>query len=145
MRRCQILASFEEIDSYWYKLKNRQFNLARIQNAMNNSLRNYLGLEVLKSRGFSCFTSPTSYFRLIGLHQPNGNGNSHDLNIIENVWADIARSLSTRRLPRREEQLWVNMQEACASTSLHFIQQLFLILPNRLNAVVKSRGGAYKY
>jgi transposase len=70
--------------------------------------------------------------------------NSPDLNIMENTWRLLDDMLATRR-PTTMDGLWKVVQEEWEKLSMVSIQSLVQSLPERLNAVIKAKGGTTKY
>ena len=71
--------------------------------------------------------------------------NSPDLNPIENLWADVARRVRARGVPRRAAELrqWVN--EEWASTPVETVRRLYRSIPDRLRKVIDTGGGQEHY
>jgi transposase len=72
-------------------------------------------------------------------------GNSPDFNIIENVWSEIKRKLSSKTLKTKEElkeavlYIWNN------EITLDFIKKLYESIPKRVKACLKAKGGSTRY
>lgn len=69
---------------------------------------------------------------------------SPDLNPIENLWADVERSLSSKKATNQND-LFKNIQEAWKKIPLKRCQDLVATLPKRCAAVFKNRGYPTKY
>ena len=72
--------------------------------------------------------------------------NSPDQNIIEHVWDYVDRKIRQRKiLPRNLEELWAALQEEWANMDKYFIRKLYRSIPNRIQALVDSKGFWTKY
>jgi len=69
---------------------------------------------------------------------------SPDLNIIESLWA-IWKDQIRDRAPQTLEDLKLIAQEEWANISLDNIRNLYRSIPNRIEAVISSRGDHTKY
>ncbi|KAJ3005377.1 hypothetical protein NUW54_g4364 [Trametes sanguinea] len=66
---------------------------------------------------------------------------SPDLNIIENVWAEIKKHLETYRpRPRNTEELWRVVQKLWYGLDKSFIQGLYHSLPRQVKTVKAGKG-----
>ena len=71
---------------------------------------------------------------------------SADMNIIENVWDYLDRSIRSREVqPRNKEEFWEALQEEWYRIPLTYITKLYLSLPTRVQALKKARGGYTRY
>lgn len=71
---------------------------------------------------------------------------SPDLNPIEHVWKKLKTLVNQRpHLPRSLDDLWVALQEEWEKIDVDFINGLINSMPNRAQAVYRSRGGHTKY
>jgi transposase len=72
--------------------------------------------------------------------------NSPDLNPIENLWAIIKRRLDQFEYrPKTFDELWEQVQQVWEKIGLEDIQSLYESLPNRIEQVLKRKGGYSKY
>lgn len=72
--------------------------------------------------------------------------NSPDLNPIENLWAIIKRRLDEfENRPKTFDELWEQVQQVWEKISKEDIESLYESLPNRIQQVLKRRGGYSKY
>ena len=91
-----------------------------------------------------CFR-PKELFDEYGLDILPWTGNSPDFNIIENVWSEIKRKLSSKTLKTKEElkeavlYIWNN------EITLDFIKKLYESIPKRVKACLKAKGGSTRY
>jgi len=71
---------------------------------------------------------------------------SPDINPIENLWADLKKRVAKRRREiTSKEKLWEAIEEEWESTSKDQCQRLIESIPERLEAVIKNKGGHTKY
>ena len=71
--------------------------------------------------------------------------NSNDLNIIENVWGEVALIIEQRESPRTIAQLHAACQLEWKRYPQERLEKHLASIPKRLRAVVKARGGYTKY
>jgi transposase/uncharacterized protein (DUF2267 family) len=72
--------------------------------------------------------------------------NSPDLNPIENLWAIIKQRLDEfKNRPKNFDELWEQVQQVWEKISREDIESLYESLPNRIQQVLKRRGGYSKY
>lgn len=71
-------------------------------------------------------------------------GNSPDLNPIENVWGWVQNRLP-RDLPHNEMELFERIQAVWSTIPRTYIRTLISSLPNRVAAVLESKGGPTDY
>lgn len=69
---------------------------------------------------------------------------SPDLNIIENLWADVKRNVH-KRCPKTLEDLWKFFVEEWEAYPTEKIQRLYQSIPQRLKAVKTCKGQCTKY
>jgi transposase len=69
---------------------------------------------------------------------------SPDLNIIENLWAQLKRKVIQRN-PRNAGELWTFAKEEWDCIPNDAIQKLYQSIPKRLNAVLRNHGRHCKY
>lgn len=73
-------------------------------------------------------------------------GNSPDMNILENMWAETARRVGMdRTLPRNRDELILRVQNAWGSIPVSYIHQLYKSIPKRINALLVAEGGTTPY
>lgn len=70
-------------------------------------------------------------------------GNSPDLNPIENVWSQVARTADYSATTA--DELFANVRRAWLNTPLSYIRRLYHSMPRRVAEVIKRRGGSTKY
>jgi transposase len=112
----------------WYKLKKKDVILQQDKASVHtaNSVRNYI-----KSQHIKVLDWPSQ---------------SPDLNPIENLWRDIKRRLALdQQLPKNADEMWKKFERIWEETSLELCQKLIYSMPNRVNMVIKARGGHTKY
>ena len=71
-------------------------------------------------------------------------GNSPDLNPIENIWDHLARQIAKEKFQNGKgllEKLKVTWQEI----PLPYLEKLVDSMPQRIEAVIKAKGGATRY
>lgn len=71
-------------------------------------------------------------------------GNSPDLNPIENLWAEVQTRLP-KTLPRNADELWARVEAAWAGIPNNIIRKLYRSLPERVNTVIKNKGGHSRF
>ena len=72
--------------------------------------------------------------------------NSNDLNIIENIWAELALAIAAmRKPPRTQAELKAACLKQWANYPAERLERHLKSLPKRLRAVVKAHGGYTKY
>ena len=69
---------------------------------------------------------------------------SPDLNIMENVWPTLKRSLDTTRI-NGINQLFGTAELITQSLDQDYINRLFESMPNRIEEVIYNRGGHTRY
>ena len=69
---------------------------------------------------------------------------SPDINIIEHVWAWLAKKLAGRKF-RDTDELWNQLRELWYSIPDEFVLSLYKSLPNRMLSIIKNKGGPTKY
>lgn len=73
-------------------------------------------------------------------------GNSPDMNIMENLWAQVATRVNKHHtLPRNENELFTRVQQAWQEVSLQSVQKLFSSIPKRIKELIKAKGGPTNY
>lgn len=71
---------------------------------------------------------------------------SPDMNPIENLWDELERQVRARKpLPKNREELWSVLQEEWGKIEIHKLQNLVNSMPNRIRAVLDSKGNPTKY
>ena len=71
-------------------------------------------------------------------------GNSPDLNPIENVWDHLARQLTKEKFNNGQELL-KKLKMEWEKIPLDYVQKLIDSMPNRIEAIIKAKGGATRY
>jgi len=67
--------------------------------------------------------------------------NSPDQNIMEHVWDYIDHKIRAQpQLPRNIEELWTALQEEWGKIDRYYIRKLYRSIPNRVDALVHSKG-----
>jgi len=67
--------------------------------------------------------------------------NSPDQNIMEHVWDYVDHKIRARpQLPRNIEELWTALQEEWGKIDRYYIRKLYRSIPNRVDALVHSKG-----
>ena len=69
---------------------------------------------------------------------------SPDLNPIENLWSILDHGIKTRA-PKNEEELFQILQNQWKNISGELLQSLVESMPRRCKAMIKSRGGLFRY
>lgn len=90
----------------------------------------------------------TDYFKEQQLDVLNWPPRSPDLNLIENVWAEMQRLVNKRLLKnriRKSEQLFILCKECFAIACVKMIPKLYESLPKRLQQVIINRGERTRY
>ena len=70
---------------------------------------------------------------------------SPDLSPIENIWADLKKRLEKNHGEIPKNKLWEVVDDEWEKTSPELCKKLFASMPDRLQAVIKARGGYTKY
>ena len=70
---------------------------------------------------------------------------SPDLSPIENLWADLKKRLEENHGEIRKAELWKVVEDEWNATSEEFCKRLFTSMPERLEAVIKAKGGYTRY
>ena len=71
---------------------------------------------------------------------------SSDMNPIENLWDELERQVQARKsLPKNWEELWSILQKKWGKIKIHKLQNLVNSMPNRIKAVLNSKGNPTKY
>jgi transposase len=71
---------------------------------------------------------------------------SPDVNPIEHVWKRLKTRINQRPVrPKNLDELWVALQEEWEKIEVEFINSLVESMPNRVEAVLKAKGGSTKY
>eukprot|EP00794_Sanderia_malayensis_P016541 gene16541-18216_t len=72
---------------------------------------------------------------------------SPDINIIENIWLYMKRRINNNSatFPKTKDQLIARVQEEWSRIPESFLDKLYTSIPQRLKAVIKSRGYMTKY
>ena len=66
-----------------------------------------------------------------------------DLNLIENIWAELKRRL--KRSYERREDLVEDIYNCWNSISVDFVQKLYMSMNDRISAAIAAEGGSTKY
>ena len=69
---------------------------------------------------------------------------SPDLNPIENLWGYLKQKVDAREV-HGLDGLWKAVQEEWAAIPGEFLEKLADSMPQRIQAVIKSKGGATRY
>lgn len=81
-----------------------------------------------------------------GIPELEWPGNSPDLNIIENLWASVARKIRAyNTLPRSTQELWERVQNAWQSIPVPEIHKLYMSIPSRIQETIAAHGGSTHY
>ena len=81
-----------------------------------------------------------------GIQEMDWPGNSPDMNIIENLWATMARKVGEHATrPRNSEELWERIQNAWSTISIAELRKLYRSIPSRIESVLNAQGGSTKY
>ena len=92
----------------------------------------------------SCYTK--AWLHDNEIHLLDWPPSSPDMNIIEHCWAAVDRSLRRRGvLPTNLEELWSMLEEEWGKLDVEFIRTLYRSIPDRLEALRRSHGGATRY
>ena len=111
-------------------------------------------IQGLSRRGASC--EHIIHLLMRGKPQPVGTAtkrprlrfppNSNDLNVIENIWAELALAIAAmRKPPRTQAELKAACPKQWANYPAERLERHLKSLPKRLRAVVKAHGGYTKY
>ena len=77
-------------------------------------------------------------------HSINIMNQSPDLNPIENILADVKKSLSEAK-PTNNEQLWKVIKESWEKIPKEECEDLVKSMPNRCAAIIANKGHSTKY
>jgi len=104
--------------------------------------------SVLQQDGASVHKSKVvqRYFREKMITVLDWPAQSPDLNPIENLWAELKKRIATRRGDiTSKEALWEAIEAEWEATPKSFLENLIDSMPNRIEAVIKAKGGPTKY
>jgi hypothetical protein len=80
------------------------------------------------------------------IHGKTWTAQSPDLNIIENLWLRIKSSLqNTAGNINTPQELFTVIQDIWMSFTVDYIQNLYISIPRRILAVIRSKGYLTKY
>jgi len=81
-----------------------------------------------------------------GLRKLSWPAQSPDLNPIENLWADVKKSIRGRKkMPSNIAELEQHVNKAWRKILIQTIENLVDSMPQRIQAVIKAKGGPTKY
>jgi len=84
------------------------------------------------------------WFRQTGLNVLDWPPQSPDLNPIEHVWNEMDRRLHRSEVEiRNKDQLWELAEKIWGELEVEYCQRLISTMPERINDVIKARGGGY--
>ncbi|CAJ0963479.1 unnamed protein product, partial [Mesorhabditis belari] len=69
---------------------------------------------------------------------------SPDINVIEHLWSLVKSRLKGKKFDSKAA-LWVHIQRLWATIPQSLLKNLVDSMPNRLNEVIKAKGGPTKY
>ena len=123
-------------------------NGQKYQNILSENLLPYLEEENLfQQDGAPCHTSRSTK-EFLENHEiavlPDWPAQSPDLNIIEHIWAEIKQKLQ-EKLATSLQNLWTRVEEEFYAITDEKIRKLFESFPNRVSAVLKSKGFPTRY
>lgn len=72
-------------------------------------------------------------------------GNSPDLNIIENLWAQMKKKIRLKRAKTKEDLKKIIVETWEQDMDKDYLKNLYKSMPKRIAAVIKARGGSTKY
>jgi transposase len=104
--------------------------------------------SVFQQDGAPCHTSSYSVWWMSTHDIPilDWVAQSPDLNPIENLWNYLDYQVRKRKpLPKSKQELINAIKEEWKKISIETLHSLILSLPNRINAVIKAKGGHTKY
>lgn len=84
-------------------------------------------------------------FQEVGLQVLDWAAQSPDLNPIEHLWGYLKKKVGDHPRPANVEALWELVQDEWLKVPPSFTRALVASLPQRLEAVIKARGGYTKY
>ena len=84
------------------------------------------------------------WFSINGVRVIKWPANSPDLNPIEHLWMMVKQKLAGKRFDSKNE-LWEAVKEAWRNVTLDKLIALVNSMPNRINSVIRARGGYTKY
>ena len=89
----------------------------------------------------------STYFEETGINLLNWPPKGPDMSPIENVWAEMVRVLREEPTARNVDELWIQIQDAWRSLCRRqeYWQNLLNSMPNRMAAVITSRGYFTRY
>lgn len=109
------------------------------------------GVFLLQQDGAPIHTarSVTNLLDSLGIMRLDWPARSPDLNIIENVWGKMKKTLSKKRglATATSEQLWeaLKLEWENLRQDRHFVDALFDSLPTRIASLKAAQGGPIRY
>jgi len=89
--------------------------------------------------------APQLWRQAYGIPKLQWPPNSPDLNPIENLWKMVKDLLRYYKKPRNKEEMMQTIQAVWDDVSLEQLQKLIATMPNRIQAVISTRGGSTRW
>ena len=101
------------------------------------------GAELYVTR---CSCKTTKFLHEMKLKVVDWPAQNPDLNPLENLWAIVKqRVYNFPTPPKNKDELWACVQEVWYSITLEECHKLVASVPERIQAVIKSKGGYTQY
>lgn len=123
-------------------------NSKEYQNILSQGLiPNYFSGEIFVQDGAPCHRSASTITYLESnrvCYVSDWPAQSPDLNIIENMWAQVKRKLIGQYFSSTDD-LWISFEAEWNAIPTSYIKKLFNSFKSRMNAVIQTHGSSTKY
>lgn len=125
-----------------------KLNGAEVEQLMRKKIRNHIGDSTVLLDNATIHNRCVKYLREKGIVVFYFPPKSNDLNIIENVWAELQKILN-RKLRNRtistKDQLLHLIEESWKEIPSDYIRKCIMSMPKRLEEVIKMKGKQTRY